>query len=122
MRRCLCLSSLALLLLPSCGKDVVLSVDATLTCHSTDDALFYSYGPASYEGFGGKKLKAKDIEAIFEDLRKHATVEFNTATLDLKVYDKITTDYLWSESYRFTKRTGTPRPGYDYGYDFVKID
>ena len=121
MRRWYLLIALAILLFPSCGKDIVLSVDATITCHCTD-GLDRRYGPASYEGFAGKKLRDKDIDTIFGDLRKSITEEFKTATLVLNVYDKISTDFLWTETYRFTQRTGTPRPGYDYGYDFVKID
>ena len=120
MRRWCLLFALAILLLPSCGKDVVLSVDATITFNCTD-GVDRRFGPVTYEGFGGNKLKDKDINSIFEDLKKNVTVDFKTAILELSVYDLISTDLLWTQRYRFSKRGKTPRPGYDYGYEFEEI-
>ena len=108
----------ALCLLPvSCSKSVVLSVDATITFHCTD-GYDRKFGPATYEGFGGRHLKSGDIYAMFDDLRlklnENKDYDFSTATMYLDVYDKISDDFLYSEAYEFYKVDGHKRRGYEY--------
>ena len=117
MKRVLALLSLvcALFVTSACHFDVNLSVDADATLFYPDASVI-PVGPAHFENFHRKSLTEYDLEDIFIDLTKHASLDFMTAVLHLEIYDVFSGKHLRDETYGVVYNAHTGH------YDFADMD
>jgi hypothetical protein len=117
MKRVLALLSLvcALALASACHSDVNLSVDASAELtYANGDVI--RIDPVLYEGFHHSRLTDNDLEDIFIDLTKHASLDFMTAVLHLEIYDVFSGKHLRDETYGVVYNAHTGH------YDFADMD
>ncbi len=100
MKRVLTLLALGLglLLVTACHFDINLTVEATAEL-TNSNGIPVRLGPATYEGFHHNILSDSELEHIFTDLTRGMDMNFQTAVLNLSVYDSFSREYLRDESY-----------------------
>ena len=117
MKRVLALLSLAcvLVLAGACHYETNISAEASAELTYANGDLI-RIAPVTYGGFHHSRFTDNDLEDIFVDLTRHASLDFTTAILHLEVYDEISGKRLRDENYGvvFNSITGH--------YDFADMD